>query len=163
MSEDRVRRINIPIPNPGLGEWLKGPQCRAAVERVTAEVAAIYENSLPIGKVRDGDRHPGLLKASVSWHVGPGGWGADQDRWFGYVTNSAEYAAVIEYGKGTRPGQHQLRNAAAIVAGGVTSLEGVNIPGLSHAPQGRGSTLRGARGRFVRNPLAQDAPRRRRP
>ncbi len=159
MADDRLRRINIPIPNPSLAAWLMSPQCKAVVEQVTSEIFVAYHNTLPV--------ITGNLKRGAYMHVGHGGFGEDQDRWFGWVGNRAlsyrpqrgkPYPRYIEYGKPTKgvPGQGQLRRAAHLVAGGLGDAAGVNIPGLSSAPEGRGSRLRGAGGRFVANPLNRD-------
>jgi hypothetical protein len=98
-------------------------------------------------------------------------------RWFGWVGNNAlsyrkqenqPYPRFIEYGKPSKgkPGQHQLANAVAVVAGGFAQPQGVNIPGITYEAKGRGSKLRGSyRGRFVANPLIPkntSKPRRRR-
>lgn len=166
MADDRVRveagalrRINIPSPNPALADWLLGSESRAVVEEVTSEIFVAYRNTLPV--------ITGNLKRGAYMDVRVGGWGSDQDRWFGYVGNNALsyrprrgylYGRFIEYGKPTRgiPGQHQLQRAAHAVAGGLSTAGGVNIPGVSHEPRGRGSKLRGAGGRFIRNPLNRD-------
>jgi hypothetical protein len=117
------------------------------VEEVTTQIYAVYVSNLPF--------RTGQLKESADIDIRPGGWGVEQDRWFGYVTNSAPYAAVIEYGSRRRniAGGHQLRRAAEEISGGIGTAEGVNIPGLTRDRRGRGSTLRGAGGRFVANPI----------
>lgn len=155
MADDRLRRINIPIPNPALGAWLKSPQCRAEVEKVTTEIFTIYVNTLPIGDVvRDRDKHPGRLRASAGIRMQFGGWGAEADRWFGYVTNSAPYAGVIEYGNTRISAQGQLRRAAGLIASDIGGAESaINIPGVTRDRRGRGSQLRGGGGRFIANPL----------
>lgn len=160
MAEERIRRINIPVPNPGLAEWLNGPECRAQVEMITQRIFVAYQQALPV--------ITGNLKRGAYYYVDKGGWGADKDRWFGWVGNNAlsyrktknqPYPRFIEYGKPTRgiEGQHQLRDAIGEMADGLS----VNLPGISSAPEGRGSRLRGAGGRFVANPMNRDAPRRR--
>lgn len=146
---NRLRRINIPIPNPGLAEWLNGSECYKAVHDITSQVLAIYQSTVPVRSSQ--------LKDGADMHMGRGGWGDEQDRWFGWVTNNVEYAAVIEYGSRRRniPGQRQLRRAAAIVAGDI-SAGAVSVPGVQHERRGRGSRLRGSGGRFVANPIARD-------
>jgi hypothetical protein len=100
-----------------------------------------------------------------------------EERWMGWVGNNAlsynkkkdqPYPRFIEYGKKSRgrAGQGQLAEAVAKVAGAFAQPQGVNIPGISYVPEGRGSKLRGSyRGRFVANPLIPkntSKPRRRR-
>jgi len=171
MADDlnRLRRINIPIPNKDLARWLAGPECRGLVERVTTEIYTIYRRTLPASDLDP--KVPGSgtqnLRRGADMMIARGGFGGDQDRWFGWVSNHAlsyrprrgePYPRFIEYGKPSKgiPGQHQLRNAAAIVAGQIGTSEGVNLPGISRAERGRGSKIRGGSGRFVRNPLNRD-------
>lgn len=119
-QQRRLYRVSIPIPNPALREWLTGPQCLRMVEERTAEVFAIYEAMLPIRTTRlNRDPAPGHLKKSAYYRVGRGGFGAEKDRWFGWVGNTADYAAVIEWGSRKRniPGRHDLKKAGAIVFG----------------------------------------------
>lgn len=163
-----LRRINIPVPNDDLAKWLKGSKCRKAVEEVTSQIHAYYQNSLPVS--RKDKRYPKAgtrnLKRHADYYVEIGGWGVKQDRWFGWITNTAmsyrpaknqPYAGTVEYGNASRniPAGNQLREAAAKISaeisGGARSL-----PGVQYEPAGRGSTLRGDRGRFVANPLAYD-------
>lgn len=159
--EDRLRRISIPTPNKGLAEWLMGSECRALVEAATMEIHAAYQNSLPVrtGNLRDG----------AGWYVGHGGWGGEQDRWFGWVFNRALsyrpqtgylYGRFIEWGKPSRgiPGQHQLRNATHSVLSSMASVSAVNAVAERSTRTGRfgrGNTAhrqvqRDARGRFVK-------------
>ena len=167
MGESRLRRINIPTPNPAMAEWLMGAECRGMVERVTAEIYTVYARTLPASEF-DPDV-PGSgeqnLRRHASWHVYTDGFGGEHDRWFGAVTNDAlsyrpqrgaPYPRFIEYGKPSKgvPGQHQLREAAHLVAGQIGS--GINLPGISRVERGRGSKLRGSDGRFVSNPLNRD-------
>ncbi len=192
----RIRRIEIPIPNPALQEWLNGPEMYSAVRAVVDRVHTLYQNSLPVltGNLRYGNEN--VDEAAVGFADGQhgaykvvkkGGWmtadggGAGSatyidQRWFGWVGNNAlsyakkvdqPYPRFIEYGKRSRgiAGQGQLREALAYVAKDFASPTGVNIPGITREPKGRGSTLRGARGRFVENPLIPkntSKPRRRR-
>lgn len=119
--ESRLERLQIPVPNPVLAEWLNGPQCRRMVETRTAQVYSVYVSLLPV--------ITGNLVRGAYWHVGRGGWGpGESDRWFGWVGNSAlsyrktrgqPYPRVIEWGKASRgiPGQGQLRLAGSIVLG----------------------------------------------
>lgn len=156
MADDNLRRININVPNDQLAEWLLGPGCKAAVERVTAEIYSIYVSTLP--------EITGNLKAGANMYVDHGGWGADQDRWFGYVGNSAlsyrntkgkPYPRYIEYGKNGQGGQHQLLRAAEIVGGHLGSEGGVSIPGVHRTAHGLRSEKTG---RFVANPLTRRRP-----
>lgn len=162
---NRLARIKIPVPNKDLAKWLKGPRCRAEVEKVTLQIYTYYVNSLPVSELDP--KYPGSglanLKSHADWHVEISGWGVKNDRWFGWVTNDAmsyrptkgqPYSRVIEYGNRKRniPAGRHLQRAADIVAGRVSSGE-IALSGLSYAPEGRGSTLRGARGRFVANPI----------
>lgn len=165
-SKERLRRIDIPVPNPALAEWLFSPECQRLVADVTSEIFVAYQNSLPVVS--------GELRDSAYWRVGHGGWGSDQDRWFGYVGNRAPYARVIEYGAtitGVRTrkeykrvpggrvdesylsvrsevvtrrieGQHQLRDAVDRITGG-----GFSAP---RVPRRRQLPPRDARGRFTK-------------
>lgn len=159
VNQDSLRRIDIPVPNPALADWLTGPQCKAIVTEVTTDIYLAYRNTLPV--------ITGNLQEGADMDVEIGGFGEDHDRWMGRVYNRAlsyrrtrgkPYPRYIEYGKPSRgvPGQYQLRRAAHLVAGGLGDAAGINIPGLSAVPAGRGSRLRGDRGRFVRNPLNRD-------
>lgn len=153
MAEERLRRIHIPTPNPALADWLMSPEAKAIVTDVTAEIFTIYRNTLPV--------RTGNLQRGAEMDVVRGGFGEEKDRWYGYVTNTAlsyrkqqgkPYPRYIEYGKPSRgvEGQYQLQRAANLVASGLGNTSAFNIPGLSRTPSGR---LRGAGGRFVRNPL----------
>lgn len=155
----RLRRINIPSPNPALADWLMGTECRGVVQEVTEKIFVTYQNTLPV--------ITGNLRRGAYMRVDHGGFGAEQDRWFGWVGNNAlsyrkqrnqPYPRYIEYGKPTKgvPGQYQLRRAAELVAGGLGTAEGINIPGVTRDSRLKGSGLRGARGRIVANPLVQD-------
>jgi hypothetical protein len=171
-----LRSVNIPIPNPGLGEWLIGPQCREIVKAVTESIWVIYENTLPASRFDpdipgSGERN---LKRGANWDVNIGGFG-HSDRWVGYVYNTAlsykkqkgqPYPRAIEYGNPARntPGQHQLRDAANAVGANIgVPGSAVNIPGVTRVPEGRGSKTRGGRGRFIANPLESAAAVRSRP
>ena len=192
----RIRRIQIPIPNPALAEWLNGPEMYSAVRNVVDQVHAIYLNSLPelTGNLKYGienvdeaavgfaDGQHGAYKVvkKGGWMTADGGGAGSatyiDQRWFGWVGNNAlsyakqvdqPYPRFIEYGKPSKgkPGQHQLREALAVVAKDFASPAGVNIPGITREPKGRGSTLRGAGGKFIENPLTPkntSKPRRRR-
>lgn len=109
------------------------------------------------------------LRRNADYYVEIGGWGVEKDRWFGWVTNDAQsyrpardqpYSGTIEYGNPRRniPAGHQLRDAATRlygeISGGIRS-----VPGVQYEAAGRGSKLRGGRGRFVANPLAYDRKR----
>ncbi|MFM8798894.1 MAG: hypothetical protein ACKODT_08050 [Fluviibacter sp.] len=150
---DKFVEYSIPIPNPALAEWLRGPECRAAVSEIAQEIFSIYQNTVP---VREGN-----LKRGAYWDVQLGGWGAEKDRYFGIVGNRAvsyrgqkgkPYPRYIEGGTRKMPGQHQLENAVAAVTGDI-SAGAMAIPGLRYNPKGRGSTLQGPGGKFIRNPL----------
>lgn len=159
--ESRLRRISIPTPNRGLAEWLKGSECRAMVEAATMEIFAVYQNSLPA--------RTGTLRAGAYYTVDHGGWGAEQDRWFGWVGNRALsyrktrgylYGRFIEWGKPTRgiPGQHQLRNAAHGALSAIPGVSAVNVAAERSTRTGhfgRGNTAhrhvqRNASGRFAK-------------
>lgn len=160
-DESRLRRISIPVPNKGLAEWLMSPQCRELVESVTMEIHSVYQNSLPV--------ITGNLREGAYWHVGHGGWGGEQDRWFGWVGNRARsyrnkkgylYGRFIEWGKPTRgiEGQHQLREAVHLVMSSLPNINPVNAVaerGRGSGRFGRGNTVhrqmqRDARGRFIK-------------
>lgn len=159
MGENRLRRINIPTPNADLAKWLMGPECRAEVERVTTEIYSYYVNSLPV--------RTGNLKTHAGYYIEHGGWGAERDRWFGWVTNDAlsyrktrgqPYPRVVEYGNRRLniPAGRHLRRAAELVAGEIGSGR-MEVAGVVYDPTGRGSNLRSkTSGRFVANPLAKD-------
>lgn len=161
MADDRLRRININIPNDQLSKWLLGPQCKAAVTKVTAEIYSIYVSSLPVVT--------GNLRGGADMYVDHGGWGVDQDRWFGFIGNHAlsyrntkgqPYPRFIEYGKPTKgiDGGHHLQRAADLVAGHLGG-SGFKVRGIERTPHGLRSKKTG---RYVANPLNQDNPRRRR-
>lgn len=152
-SENRLRRITIPIPNPGLAEWLAGHECYERVAEITTEIFVHYQNSLPIRHDRlTRQPPPGELRRAAFWTVGHGGWGVEQDRWFGWVGNRAPYAAVIEYGSRKRNirGQHQLRDAAHGVFGGLAGVSHINAVAERSTRTGRfgrGNTAHRALGR----------------
>ena len=151
--QGRIHRFHIPKPNPGLDEWLKGPECRAEVTRVTEQVYQLYRQMLPV--------RTGHLQRSADRYVGMGGWGKENDRWFGWVTNDAEYAAVHEWGKGSNrrryPAFRELRNAAAIISGeGFIPPDQASLPAdVRRVTDSRGQTrYRSTKtGRFVKNPF----------
>jgi hypothetical protein len=145
---------DIPIPNPDLAEWLRGPECRAAVTQIAAEIFSMYVNTLP--------ERTGNLKQGAYWNVELNGWGAEKDRWFGVVGNRAvsyqgqkgmPYPRYVEGGTRRMPAQHQLKNAVERVTGQIMSGE-TAVPGVRRNVKGRGSTLIGPDGRFMRNPLS---------
>lgn len=120
-SQRRLYRVSIPIRNRTLAEWLKGPRCRELVEARTAELFAVYESMLPVRTERlERLPAPGRLKRGAYYRIGRGGWGAEKDRWFGWVGNTAPYATTIEWGSPSRniEGQHHLKNAAALLGYG---------------------------------------------
>lgn len=120
-TQRRLYRVTIPIPNKTLADWLKGPRCRELVESRTAELFAVYEAMLPVRTERlDRSPAPGHLKRSAYYRVGRGGWGAEKDRWVGWVGNTADYAAILEWGSSRRniTGRHDLTNAAALLGYG---------------------------------------------
>ena len=72
----------------------------------------------------------GNLRRAPICHVTRGGWGTQEDRWFGYVGNAAlsyrtlqgkPYPRYIEYGKRGAPAEGQLRRAAGLISGRVAS------------------------------------------
>lgn len=167
-----LRRINVPVPNKDLGEWLAGSECRGKIENITSLIYTAYVNYLPAsepGQWKGSGRR--VLKRGAYMNVALGHeWGGGV-RWFGYVGNRAlsyrktrnqPYPRFIEYGKPARgiPGRYDLAQAAAQVAGGDFLM-----PGVTRVPEGRGSTLRGAGGRFISNPMVETnaQKRRRRP
>lgn len=152
-SENRLRRINIPIPNPALAEWLTGHECYDRVAEITTEIFLHYQNSLPIRHERlERQPPPGNLRRQAFWTVGHGGWGVEEDRWFGWVGNRAPYAAVIEYGSRKRGirGQHQLRDAAQFIQSGASefgAVEAVAERSTRSGHFGRGNTVHRQQGR----------------
>lgn len=165
-GKERLYRINIPVPNDALEEWLQGPECYAAVDRVTQEILNAYQAYLPQpgsvspkGYVRKGKLMKGAYARVALGHD----WGRGGPRWFGYIGNKVLYARVIEYGSSKRniQGQGQLRRAAgefsgavAAALGGMADAEGTTTPMM---PRGvafdeRAMRYRGARGRFAPNP-----------
>ncbi|BCO56084.1 hypothetical protein MINTM005_13280 [Mycobacterium intracellulare] len=151
--QNRLRRVSIPIPNAALAEWLGGHECYERVAEVTSEIFVHYQNSLPIRHDRlKRQPPPGNLRRAAFWTVDRGGWGAEQDRWFGWVGNRAPYSAVIEYGSPRRNirGQHQLRDAAQGVFGGLHQVGQVNARAERSTRTGRvgrGNTVHRALGR----------------
>ena len=116
-GQARLRRIDIPVPNKALASWLAGSECKAVVAEVTSEIYTIYRNSVPVDT--------GNLREHASWHVERGGWGAEQDRWFGWVTNDAtadESAARRDARAGRRPRRVRPVPYAAYVEYGKPSI-----------------------------------------
>lgn len=147
------------MPNPALAEWLFSSQCRAAIEEITARIFFTYENSLPVRTTRlNRQPPPGNLKAEAYWEIRPGGFGVDQDRWFGYVGNRAEYAAVIEYGgrRFHQQAQHQLRDAAHLIVGNFADAAQASAALGGGIPRVHG-TVRNERGHYVRGNTAHRA------
>lgn len=157
---NRLMNINIYSPNPAIAEMLAGPRVADNVERLTLEVFTIYQASLPV--------RTGNLKNGAYHYIAFDGWGeGEKDRWFGYVGNRAlsyrgrkgvPYGAFIEWGKGARPGQHQLRNAAEAVFGSDMQF-GHGSPG--NAPRARRGDVnpktglqnfRNRKGQFTKGP-----------
>lgn len=137
-----IRRVKIPVPNPGLAEWLLGPECKSSVRAVTEAVYTIYVNTVPVRRPKDDDPEdwppPGNLKRGAAWDVGIGGWGKN-DRYFGWVYNDAlsyrkqkgqPYPRFIEYGKPSKgkPGGYHLQKAAEIVAQNFGNTSNINLP-----------------------------------
>lgn len=168
-----LRRINVPVPNRQLEEWLMGSECRTRIENITTLIYSAYVNYLPASEFDpkvpgSGERN---LKRGAYYRVGLGHeWGYGT-RWFGYVGNNAlsyrktrnkPYPRYIEYGKPTKgiPGRYDLANAVNDAMGGEFLM-----PGVTPVPQGRGSQLRGAGGRFIANTMVETKSqlRRRRP
>lgn len=158
---DRFIEYDIPIPNPGLAEWLRGPECYAAMATIASEIYTIYQNTVPAPPSPPGLPRTGNLRDKAYWSVEMGGWGTDKDRWFGIIGNRAvsyrgqlgmPYPRYVEGGTRRMAGQHQFRDAVAAVTGEVLG-GGLTIPGITHDPRGRGSQLRGPGGKFIKNPL----------
>lgn len=150
---DKFIDYEIPIPNPALAEWLRGPECYKAMAKIAAEIYSLYTNTLPF--------RTGNLKKGAYWSVELQGWGDENDRWFGIVGNRAvsyrgqkgkPYPRYVEGGTRRMPGQNQFKNAVAAVTGEVLS-GGLSLPGVRPNPSGRGSRLIGPDGRFMRDPL----------
>ncbi len=160
ISGNSLYRINFEVPNPQLGEWLVGPECRRHVEKVSAEICARYQAMLPVVT--------GNLKAHARYDVEIGqDWG-ESPRWFGRVYNDAlsyrrtrgkHYAQVVEYGKPARniEGQHQLARAAYEVVG---AASGLTAPPIYRDIRAKGSQYRSSKtGRFVANPHKSRRPK----
>lgn len=123
--------LDVPVPNPGLQEWLNGPQAKAQLEAVAQEIYRAYRNYLPASR---GPKPPGSgkrnLKKGAFAGVGQRQYKGQTKRYYAWVGNRAlsyrpakgkPYPRYIEYGKanadGTRTGGgYHLRNAAAMVA-----------------------------------------------
>lgn len=129
MAENRLYRVgdkwalDIPIPNPGLQEWLNGPECEAQLRKVTTEIYNLYVNALPEKK--------GVLRKGAGTKVARRGEPGQTERFHGWVTNRAlsyrktegkPYPRFIEYGRKNKSGVgrskagYQLRWAAETVA-----------------------------------------------
>ena len=181
MAQDDTR-LRLVYPNPEIAKILVGPAVKKKIAEVTSLVLTAYINLLPESeeeKRRDGTIVKGSgqrnLKrgASMRMQVMDTGGGP---RWHGWVVNTAlsyrptkgqPYPRFIEYGKPKRniSGGYQLRQAAALVAGGDSWMMGAELPsGWARNPKGRGSKVINARGRFAVDPSkppSEKKPRRR--
>jgi hypothetical protein len=106
MPENRLYHVadkwalDIPIPNPGLQEWLNGPECKAQLIKITGEIFDLYVNVLPVKK--------GKLRKGAGTKVKRAGVPGQTERYHGWVINRAlsyrptkgqPYPRFIEYGK----------------------------------------------------------------
>lgn len=95
----------------GLGDWLKGPECRRMVGAKASEAQTIYQ-----AIVR---KKTGRLARSAKATTVIGG--VKGDRWVGRVTVGESYAAAHEFGhdqNGTRrDGFHELRETLKRLGG----------------------------------------------
>lgn len=106
MAETRLYHVgdkwalDVPIPNPGLQEWLNGPECEAQLKRITGEIYGYYVNALP--------QKTGNLREGAGTMVVRRGVPGQTERFHGWVTNRAlsyrktkgqPYPRFIEYGK----------------------------------------------------------------
>jgi len=171
-EDTRLRHI---YPNPELEKILIGDEVRKKVADVTSQVLTAYINLLPESEADlkvpgSGERN---LKrgANMRMVVMDSGEGP---RWHGWVINTAlsyrpqkgkPYPRYIEYGKPTRDidGGHQLREAAALIAGGSAWILGAELPtNWAHNPKGKGSQIINAKGQFARDPRKPPADKKKR-
>jgi hypothetical protein len=182
MAQDDTRLRHV-YPNPELAKILVGPAVKKEISKITSLVLTAYINLLPEseeekrrdGTVVEGSGQRNLKRgASMRMQVMDTGGGP---RWHGWVVNTAlsyrptkgqPYPRFIEYGKPARniDGGHQLRRAAAIIAGGSSWILGAELPSKwAHNPKGKGSQIINAKGQFARDPRKPPAdkkpPRRR--
>lgn len=145
MAQDqlaRIHRLEIPVPNPALQEWLVSNHCRRAVVRFTEEVLAEWRRLV---EVRTGTLLRGAYEIyAISNIEGTGGLHTSTPRWVGWIANPVPYAAVHEWGKsGTRfKGHHEMARAASLVAAGkgraglLKGFHDIKIPSRDADPRG---------------------------
>jgi hypothetical protein len=77
--------VNIPSPNPFIAEWLVGPIARSIAFEAGELYEALYREVVA--------KRTGRLAASTHVSTDIGG-----DRWVGFLTVTAPYAASHEFG-----------------------------------------------------------------
>lgn len=100
----------------GVGRLLRGASMQHAVRHVAGSIKERAVATAPVGDPRH-DPHPGLYRASFTVDVRPDG-GSRHDRAQATITNTAWYAAQVEYGTGSHPARHTLLRAAEAARAG---------------------------------------------
>lgn len=90
------------------GELLRGAEMKAYLEQKAEDVAKAARQLAPVGTPPE-DTHPGLYRDSFEVDSG-----LEPSRAFGRVTNTAPYAAAVEYGNGRIQAHHVLSRALDI-------------------------------------------------
>lgn len=142
--------LDIPVPNPGLQEWLNSEQARVALTEIAQEIYRAYVNYLPASRAKSNIPGSGMrnLKKGAFSGVGRRNYPGQTERYYAWVGNRAlsykatkgkPYPRFIEYGKanadGSRTGGgYQLRNAMLSVANrrGVGEAAMAYLGGGSH-------------------------------
>lgn len=142
--------LDIPVPNPGLQEWLNSEQARVALTEIAQEIYRAYVNYLPASRAKSNIPGSGMrnLKKGAFSGVGRRNYPGQTERYYAWVGNRAlsykatkgkPYPRFIEYGKanadGSRTGGgYQLRNAMLSVANrrGVGDAAMAYLGGGSH-------------------------------
>lgn len=102
------------MSNRGVGQLLKSNLVRDEMRRRAEVIKGVAESIAPVGGA--GDPHPGEYKQSFRVTTTSRG-GFHRDRAVAYVTNTAPYARIVEYGGGYGVPAHHVMLRAALAAG----------------------------------------------
>lgn len=98
------------------GALLCGPEMLALMDVTVQKLKAAAEAIAPIGDSHEDD-HPGLYRSSFETETGVASNGLPGKRAYGRLTNTAPYAAAVEWGNRRAPAQHVMARALDHVRG----------------------------------------------
>lgn len=91
------------------GLLLEGPEMQGLMGEIVGRMAQAARTIAPVGSPADGDEHPGLYRDSFETETGVIEMAGR--RAYGRLTNTAPYAAAVEYGNARVPAHHTMLRA----------------------------------------------------